>query len=153
MLSPIPFNDVFELLICLGIEIAESEILEFATDFSHAQPVRKRRIDIHCLAGDGFAAIGGQISKRSHVVQAVGKFHHDDADVIGHRQKHLSEILCLLLLLGRERNLADLGDAVDDVRNFGTEKRFDFFEGGQGVFNNIMEKTDTDRDGIHLHFG
>ena len=53
--------------------------------------------------------------QRPHVVQAVGQFDQDDADVIDHGQHHLAQVFCLLLFAGGEIDFADLGNALDDV--------------------------------------
>ena len=105
------------------------------------------------FAGDGFTTVGGQILESPHVVQAIGKLHHDDANIVGHREQHLAEVLGLLLFLGGEVNLADLGDAVDDVSDVGPEDRLDILERHERVFDNVVQQSDADRDGIHLHFG
>ena len=49
-------------------------------------------------------------------------------------------------------DLADLGYAIDDVRDFCTEKFFYFFERSKSVFDDVMKKTHTDRHRIHFHF-
>ncbi len=148
---PVLLDDVLQLLISFGIEIAERKIFQFATDFSHAEPVRQRGIDVHGLSRDRLAPVGREVRQRSHVVQAIGKFHHDDADIVGHGEKHFPEVLRLFLFLRCKRDLADFGDAVNDVGHFGTEQFFDFFERCQRVFNDVVEETDADRDRIHLH--
>src|SRR5205807_1452011 len=43
-------DEVFEFLIRLRVEIAESQVLQFAADFSHTEPVSQRSIDL-----EGFA--------------------------------------------------------------------------------------------------
>ena len=153
VLSALPFDDVLQFLIGLRIEIAERKIFEFAADFAHAEPVGQRRIDLHRFARDGFTPVGREIFQRSHVVQAIGKFHHDDANIVGHGEQHFAEVLGLLLFLRCELDLADLGDAVDDVGDFGPEEFFDLFERCQRVFDDVVEQADADGDGIHLHFG
>ncbi len=137
-------------MVGLGIQIAESEVLEFAADFAHSQTVSQRRVNIHGLARNGFSPVGGKISKRPYVVEAVGEFHHDDANVIRHGEQHLAEILGLLFFFGCERNLADLGYAIDDMSDFGAEKLFDFLERGQGVFDDVVQESDADGYRIHL---
>ena len=112
---PLALDNVLQLLIALGIEVAEREILEFSADFAHAEPVCKRRVDVQCFPRNCFTTFAGQVLEGPHVVQAIGKLHHDDANIIGHREKHLAEVFCLLFFLGGEVDLADLRNAVDDV--------------------------------------
>ena len=53
----------------------------------------------------------------AHIVQAIGQFDQDDADVVDHGEHHLAQVFCLLLFAGGEVDLADLGDAFYDVRD------------------------------------
>ena len=91
--------------------------------------------------------------QRAHVVQAVGQFDEDDANVVDHRQHHLAEVFGLLLFAGREIDLADLGDAFDDVRDLLAEFFADVDDRDRGVFDRIVQQPGRDRDRIHLHFG
>ena len=86
-------------------------------------------------------------------MKAIGEFHHDHANVVGHRQQHFPEILRLLFFTRCEMDLADLGYAIDDMHNFGAEEFFDFFQRRKSVFDDIVQKTDADRNRVHLHFG
>ncbi len=52
---------------------------------------------------------------RAHVVHAVGELDQDDAHVARHRQQHLAEGFGLRFLAGRELELVELGQAVDEV--------------------------------------
>ena len=153
VLAPVFFDHVLQLLIAFRIDVTESEILEFATDFAHAEAVGERRVNIHGLARNRFATVSGQVGKGPHVVKAVGEFHHDDADIVCHGEQHLAEVLGLLLFLGCEWNLADLGDAIDNVSDFRAKKLFDFLKSGEGILDDVMQQADTDRDRIHLHLG
>ena len=61
--------------------------------------------------------------ERAHVVQAVGQLDQHDANVVRHRDDHLAEILGLLFLAALERDLRDLGHAVNQLRDLGAEVR------------------------------
>src|SRR5579862_3832102 len=110
-------NGLLDLFIAERIEEAEAEILEFAADLSHAETVGDGSIDLQSLFGDFVLAVRLQMLERAHVVQAVGQFDKDDANVIDHRQHHLAQVFGLLLFAGGEVDLADFGDALDDVRD------------------------------------
>lgn len=43
---------------------------------------------------------------RPHIMQPVGQFYHNYADILGHRQKHLTVVFDLLLFLGNILDLA-----------------------------------------------
>ncbi len=91
--------------------------------------------------------------ERTHVVQAIGKFDQDDANVVDHRQHHFAEVLGLRFFFRREIDFADLGDAFDDVRDLLTEFLADFDSRDRGIFDGVVEETGGDGDGIHFHVG
>ena len=99
------------------------------------------------------APLLGQVMERPHVVEPIRELHQDDADVIHHRQQHLAEVLSLALLAGRERNGADLRDALDDVRDLGAEELGDAFRGRQGVLDDVVQEAGGDRHDVELHVG
>ena len=114
-----------EVLVGLGLEVLEGQVLELVLDLAHAQPAGQGRVDVHGLAGDAHAALLGQVLEGAHVVQAVGELDQDDPDVVHHGQEQLAEVLGLALLGGGEGDLADLGDALDDVQDVGAEVLLD----------------------------
>ncbi len=48
-------------------------------------------------------------------MQPVGELDEDDADVLGHRDEHLAQVLALLLGQRLELDLAELGHPVDEI--------------------------------------
>ena len=77
-------------------------------------------------------------------MDAIGEFHHDDPNIVGHGEQHFAKILSLLGFLRSELNLTDLGDAIDDVSDFGSKNRLDVFKRYQCVFHYIVKQADTD---------
>lgn len=77
-------------------------------------------------------------------MQPVGEFDQDNADVIGHGQDHLADVLGLRLLLGLEVHLADLGHALDDGADFRPEKLDNLRNGSVGVFHRVMQQAGHD---------
>ena len=77
--------------------------------------------------------------QRAHVVQAVRQFDEDDADVVHHGEHHLAEVFRLLLFPGGEIDLADLGDALDDVRDLFAELLADIDDGDRSVLDGIVQ--------------
>ena len=99
---------------CGGIEIFEAKIFELALDLRNTQSSRNGRVDIQRLARHLLLPLLGKIIERAHVVQTVGKFDDDDADVLCHRNEDLAEILRLLLFLRFEDDLIQLRHARDE---------------------------------------
>ena len=68
-------------------------------------------------------------------MQAVGQLNEHDADVVHHGQHHLAHVLGLRLFARGKIDLADLGDALDDVRHLLAELFLDLFDGYRSVFD------------------
>ena len=95
-----------DLLVGVGLQVLEREVLQFAADFAHSEAVRDGRVDLDGLARDALAPLGAQIAERPHVVHAVGQLDHDDADILHHGEQHLAEALGLAVLGGEDIELA-----------------------------------------------
>ncbi len=109
------------VVVRLGLEVAERQVLELGLDPADAEPVGERGVDLERLARDALALRRVEVLERAHVVQAIGELDQDDPDVVDHGQDHLAEVLGLGLLLARELELRDLGHALDDVRDVRAE--------------------------------
>jgi len=81
-------------------------------------------------------------------VQTVGQLDHEDADILGHRQQQLAEVL-RLLVVGLEFETGQLGDAVDQTGNVAAELLFQFGEAGRGVLDGVVEQRGGQR--VHVH--
>ena len=119
----------FHLLVTQGIEEAEAEIFELAANLAHAQAVGDGRVDLQRFFGDFVLAVGLQVFERAHVVQPVGQLDEHYADVVDHGEHHLAQVFGLLLLARGEINFADLGDALDDMRDLLAEFLADVDDG------------------------
>jgi hypothetical protein len=75
-----------------------------------------------------------------HVVQPISQLHQNDTDVIHHGQKHLAEVFRLLLFLGIELKLVDLGKTVNDVRDVLAELFLNNFQRGLKYLNNVVQQ-------------
>ena len=142
----------FDLLVADGIEEAETQVFEFAANFSHAQAMGDGCVDFQRFFGDFALALGLQVLERAHVMQAVGKLDEHHADVVDHGQHHLAQIFGLLLFARGEIDFADLGDAFDDVRHLLAEFFADVDDGDRGVFDRVVQQAGGDGNRVHLHF-
>ncbi|KAF5028716.1 hypothetical protein DSECCO2_656140 [anaerobic digester metagenome] len=116
-----------------------------------AQAVGQGRVDVHRLLGNDRLLLGLLELQRAHVVQAVGQLDQDDADVVGHGENHLADVLGLGLFLGFEGDEADFGDAVDDVGHFLAEELFQLVHGGLGVLHGVVEQARGDAGRVQAH--
>ena len=143
-------NPALEAVVRLGIHRLERQVLEFALDLGHTEPVREGGVDVQRLAGDRALLLRGQVVERAHVVEPVGELDHEDPDVPGHRHQHLAEVLRLPLLTAGEGELPDLGDAIDQLRDVATEPLHQHVLAGRGVLEHVVEETGRHGRGVHL---
>ena len=86
-------------------------------------------------------------------MEPVGELDEDDADVLGHRQEHLADVLGLLLLVGQRAELGQLRDAVDEAGHVGPEALLDVRERVLGVLGDVVEERRLDRDRVEAELG
>ena len=78
----------------------------------------KRGIDLQRLPGNTLALLRLDVFQRPHVVQTVGEFYQDDANVFDHCEHHFAKAFRLCFGAAAELNLIEFAYAVDDERNF-----------------------------------
>ena len=142
-----------DVAIGLGIEVAQTQVLEVPLDLPDAEAVRDRRVDLERLAGDRLLLGRRQARQRPHVVQAVGELDDDDADVLGHRHEHLAQVLDLRVFLRLVGDARELGDALDERGDLGAELRGDLFARDDGVLDDVVQERGGDRRPVHLQVG
>jgi len=140
-------------LVAARVQRAEAEVLEFALDRVHAEPVGDRRVDLERLAGDRAALRRRHRAERAHVVGAVGELDHDHADVAHHRQQHLAEALGLGFLAALELDLVELADPVYEVGHLAAEALGDLVLQRRGVLHHVVEDRGDQRLGIEPEVG
>ena len=145
-----PFDDV---LVGLGFEVAEGQVFQLPFDLPDAEPVRERRVDFERLARYLPALDLGQRVERAHVVQPVRELDEDDPKVFRHRDHHLPDVLRLLLLVGPERDPAQLGDPVHEPGHLRAELPLHLVRGERGVLHGVVEQRGRDRLGVELQVG
>jgi hypothetical protein len=111
------------------------------------------RINLQRFFGDFALAIRLEVLQGTHIVQAIGQFNQHHANVVDHGQHHLAQVFSLLFLAGGEVNLADLGDAFDDMRHLLAELLANVDDRYGCVFDGIVQQPGGNRDRVHFHFG
>ena len=137
----------------LGIDVAESEFLEFLAHVLHAHAAGERRIDLHRLLGDPQPLGLRHVVERAHVVQAVGELDQKDAHVLGNGEQKLAQVLGLLGLLGDEVELLELGQPLDELAHLGPEQFVDLLARGGRVLDRVVQEGDRDGRLVHMHVG
>ena len=87
-----------QLVIAIWLKRLEGEILKFPLHLPDAESLGERRINLEGLACDAALLLGPKCGEGAHVVETVAKFDQDDANILRHRQKHLANVLRMLLL-------------------------------------------------------
>ena len=137
----------------LGIEGAESQILELELHGIQPEPLGNRRIDVEGLARD-LAALGRrQRLDGAQVVGTVGELDQDYTQVAHHRQQHLAEILRLRFLAILEADLIELGDAIDDFGHVVAEALRDIGLGDRRVFDDVVQDRADDGVRVEVQIG
>src|SRR3546814_19614958 len=82
----------------------------------------------------------------AQVVEPVEVVDDQDPQVLGHRHEHLAHGGRLLGLLGVELDAIELGDAVDDGGDVGTEVGFEVAQVETGVLHGVVQQGGSDGD-------
>jgi hypothetical protein len=137
----------------LGLQRAEGVVLELAAQPVDAEPVREGHVDPLGLLRDAPARVLVHVLERAHVVESVGELDHQDADVLRHRDQHLSEVLGLPLLGVLELELRDLGEPLDQEGHLVAEQAPELLHRGERVLHGVVEQARRDRDRVEPHLG
>lgn len=84
-------------------------------------------------------------------MQTIGQLHDDDPDIVHHREEHLAVAFRLPVLSRKEIDFAELGYAIDALRDFIAEVLLDVRGGDGGVFDDVVQQPRLDTDHIHAH--
>mmetsp|Transcript_8160 Transcript_8160/g.12107 ORF Transcript_8160/g.12107 Transcript_8160/m.12107 type:complete len:399 (+) Transcript_8160:1737-2933(+) len=142
-----------QLLILFRKQVQKRRILELALELPYAHAMGQRRKNIQRLPTDLDLLLRLHVTQCAHIVQPICQLDDDDAIIIRHGHKHLTQILRLFIGVIRERNLgqlADLGLALHNAHDHGTEERLDLRKGKLGIFHRIVQQTSHDGLRIHL---
>ena len=112
-----------------------------------------RGVDVERLAGDAHPLLAVDRVHGAHVVQPVGELDQDHAHVARHRQQHLAERLRLRLLAGREAQLVELGQAVDEIGGRRAEALDQLRLADAAILHCVVHQRRHDRLGIELPLG
>ena len=140
-------------LVAHRIDVGKRQVFQLAANLAHAEAVGQRRVNLQRLLGDLQLALGRKVLQGAHVVQAVGQLDEHHADVVHHGQHHLAHVFRLRFLARGEIDLADLGDALDDVGHLLAELLLQLLDGERGVFDGIVQQSGGDGRGVQLHLG
>ena len=142
-----------DALVGIGLQVEEGQVLELPLDRAHAQAVGQRRVYVHGLARLKQTAVLAQGGKRAHVMQAVGEFDDDDADVLGHGKEHLAQREGLLLVHAVDFDVGELGHAIDELGHRIAKQAGNIGKRGLGILDGIVQQRGAHHIAVHLEVG
>ncbi len=134
------FHCFLDHLEAIWMQMNEGDIFQFLKDLVEAEAVGDGGVDFQRFLRDAADFLRLHRFQRTHVVQAVGEFDQDDADIARHRQQHLAEVFRLRLGFVLELNLVQLGDAINQLRHRFAEFVCDLIRTYAGVFDYIVQQ-------------
>src|SRR3954454_767050 len=146
-------DELRDLLVRAGMQRLEREVLELPLHLLDTETIRERRVDLEGLRRDATLLGGRERGERAHVVQPVGELDQQDADVAGHRDDHLADVLRLGEFARLERQLVELREAVDDLRHVVAELVADRVERHRRVFDRVVEQSRLERRRVEPKIG
>ena len=127
-----------DALVGIGLQVEEGQVLELPLNRAHAQTVGQGRIHVHGLASLKQATVLAKGRQRTHVMQAVGKFDDDNADVLGHGEEHLAKRKRLLLVHAIDFDVGELGHAIDELGHRIAKQAGNIGKRGLGILDGIV---------------
>ncbi len=143
---------VHDLVVGIGHQVLQGDVLQLPLDLLHTKPVRQRRVDVHGLLAFLQLLLRGLVLHGAHVVQPVGDLDEHHPDVLGHGHEHFAQIFHLSLLGGGEVGSGQLGDTLHKLGNGGTEDALDVLVGGVGVLDAVVKQRAQHRVAVQTHF-
>ncbi len=137
----------------IRIKLAERQVLELFAHLLHAHAAGERRIDIDRLLGGAALALRRHEMQRAHIVQTVGELDEQHAHVVCDCEQEFAEILRLLGFLGDEIELFQLGQAVDQRADIGSENLVDLAASRGGILNRVVQQRGGDGCVVELQVG
>ena len=137
-----------DLLVRLGLEVLEGQVLQLRLDLVQPEPVRQRGEQVLGLGRDPQLLLGRHGRQGPHVVEPVGELDQDHPDVRRHRQHELADVLGPAQRPVLE-HAPDLGHAVGDRRDGLAELAPDQVERQVGVLDRVVEQRRRDGHVVH----
>ena len=131
--------------------VLEREIFELRFDAIQTQPVGKGRKDVERFAHNLILSRRRHRIEGAHVVESVGDFHQDDANVVAHGEENLLERLRLHRSAVAEDATAHFCHPFDNVRHLFAEEIGDIFAGIVGILHHIVQQSRANGGGSHAH--
>ena len=104
-------------MIPLRLKCFEGEVLELPFHLPDAEALCEWGVDLKRLPGDATLLLCWKRCQGAHIVQPITEFDEHHTNVLRHREEHLADVLGVLLFGAHCRELAQLGDAINEDAN------------------------------------
>ena len=126
----------------MGIEEAEGQGFEFGFDLVETEPAGQRGEEELRLGGDFPLLLRPHRLKRAHIVEPVGEFEDEDADIAFDGFEDVLEVVDL--------GFVGLGDGPDEEGDVRSEPLSDLFDRMVRVFDDVVQQGGGDDRGVPL---
>ncbi len=144
-------DEVDDLVVHLGVQGLERQVLELPLDRVHAEAVGERRVDLEGLARLAPCRRRRHVLPGAGVVQAVGELDDEHADVARHGDDHLAHRLGLRRVA--VRHLVELGHAVDEHGDLLAVLLGELRERVVGVLDRVVQQRGGERRPVEPELG
>jgi len=140
-----------DLVVHLGVERGERQVLQLPLDGVHPEPVSQRGVDLQRLAGLAVGGLPADVAPGAGVVQPVGQLDDQDPDVPAHGDDHLAHGLGLggVAVL----DLVKLGDPVHQASDLVAELGAQRLQRVVGVLDGVVQQGGSDGGRRHPELG
>ena len=94
-IQPLLVQQTRNMLVVVGLEVAEREVFQLPLDMADAQPVCQRRVDIEYFARHQVAFLAVAVLDAAYGAGALGDLDQCHAHVIDHRDQHFADVVHL----------------------------------------------------------
>ena len=144
-------NKRFDFDVEFRIQHREGEVFQLSLDRLDSQAVCQRRIDVEGFLRLTSSRLGTHKPPGTGVMQSIGEFDHQHANVFGHRDNHFSHRFGLGVFAIFDS--VELGDAVDEHCDFFTKLLPQRLQRISRVFDSVVEDGCGDGLGAQAQFG
>ena len=149
-------NLIHQIVISLGLQIFQGQIVQLHLDLGDSQPLGNGRIDLHGFPGNPLLPLLILIFQRAHIVEPVRQLDQYHADVLCHGEKHFPQILRLHLQpvrhipVTRKFERFQLGDTVHQKGHVLPKLRLYLLLGHDGILHHVVKKSRRNGFLVHL---
>ncbi len=129
-----------QITVDVRLDVLQRQVFQFPFDLRHSESMRQRRINIARFGCNDDLLLVRQVFQRAHIVQPVGEFDQDHANIIRHRNQHFAEIISLVFGPAFHLIMPELGHAVYESSDFRRKLARQLVNADVAVFYDIVQQ-------------